>query len=69
MEDRNKNTKHLSKWDDFRQRRIQVIDRYIAVIRKKKCVEVLVQYINLWKLMQHQMKVVKHIKKARKIRY
>ena len=66
---REKNTKHLRKWEDFRSRRIKAIDRYIAVIRKKKSVEILVQYVSLWKLMKHHMKVVKRIKNARRIRY
>ena len=59
----------LGKWDGFRQRRIVAMDNYIAAIRKKRSLEIMLAYCYLHQLMKHQMKIVKHIKKARRIKY
>jgi hypothetical protein len=36
---REKNVDFINKWDDFRKRRLEAIDRYIAAVRKKKSME------------------------------
>ena len=38
---------HLNKWDDFRTRRDAIVQRYLALKRKQKCVEKLIATIKM----------------------